>query len=203
MPRIDPLRCRLRSETGRGNNGTLVNSPTYNSTSGSFTFNGSTQYATTPSQIINVTSSWTTNVWFKTTGSTNLPSLVVRGNVGETLIWACYLQNATGRVQFLMRNSTDQVITGTTSTNDNNWHMATYTNTGGLVTLYLDGNQENSGSITNLSNIANNVVLGRWGDSTGPYYYRGHIGTVQMYNRALSSTEILRNYNTQKSRFGL
>jgi hypothetical protein len=33
--------------------------------------------------------------------------------------------------------------------------------------------------------------------------YSGSIGLVQVYNRALSATEVLQNYNAQKTRFGL
>jgi hypothetical protein len=35
------------------------------------------------------------------------------------------------------------------------------------------------------------------------YYYNGNIGTVKVYNRALSAAEVAQNYNAQKSRFGL
>jgi hypothetical protein len=33
--------------------------------------------------------------------------------------------------------------------------------------------------------------------------FGGYIGTTQVYNRALSATEIAQNYNAQKTRFGL
>jgi hypothetical protein len=34
-------------------------------------------------------------------------------------------------------------------------------------------------------------------------YGNGYFASTKMYNRILSATEILQNYNTQKSRFGL
>ena len=34
-------------------------------------------------------------------------------------------------------------------------------------------------------------------------FFPGRIGVFQIYNRALSATEITQNYNAQKSRFGL
>ena len=34
-------------------------------------------------------------------------------------------------------------------------------------------------------------------------YFEGNIGCIQIYNRALSSTEILQNHNSLKGRFGL
>jgi hypothetical protein len=39
--------------------------------------------------------------------------------------------------------------------------------------------------------------------STFRWFYTGSIAIVKLYNRALSADEILQNYNTQKSRFGL
>jgi hypothetical protein len=41
----------------------------------------------------------------------------------------------------------------------------------------------------------------KWGEFG--YYYNGNIGTVKVYNRALTATDVLQNYNAQKSRFGL
>jgi hypothetical protein len=37
----------------------------------------------------------------------------------------------------------------------------------------------------------------------GSFYSDGNVANVQIYNRALSSTEVLHNYNALKSRFGL
>jgi hypothetical protein len=41
------------------------------------------------------------------------------------------------------------------------------------------------------------------GDPTGNDYFQGYIALVQVYNRALSATDVLQNYNAQKTRFGL
>ena len=41
------------------------------------------------------------------------------------------------------------------------------------------------------------------GDPTGNDYFQGYIGLVQVYNRALSASEVLQNYNALKNRFNL
>ena len=46
-------------------------------------------------------------------------------------------------------------------------------------------------------------LIGRQGEYAGGEYFGGRISSVMVYNRALSSTEILQNYNTQKGKFGL
>jgi len=49
------------------------------------------------------------------------------------------------------------------------------------------------------------IGIGAFMTSTtvGNYYFKGSIGSVRVYNRALSADEILQNYNATKGRFGL
>jgi hypothetical protein len=190
-----------------GNNytNTLRNSPTFSGDNGGIiTFNGSTQYTDSSVGLIDPTTNWTVNVWYKTAGSSILGPLLVRGNLAETYQWRCEL-DSTGKIRFLMRNPSDQSVLGTTATNNTGWRMATFTNNSNLVTVYLDARPENSGTITNLtnSNIGTNAVIGRLGDSVGPYYFNGSVAIVQVYSRILSTQEILQNFNAQRSRFGL
>lgn len=44
-------------------------------------------------------------------------------------------------------------------------------------------------------------TIGRW--RGGAYHFNGQMGCVNLYNRKLSNTEVLQNYNSMKSRFGL
>ena len=191
--------------SGNGNNGTLVNGPTYSSANGgSLTFNGTNRYVQTASGVITITSSWTTNVWFKTTGSSAIGSLVVRGQGNEAVQWRCELQASTGKVNFVMRNSGDQAVLGVTPTNDDRWHLATYTKSGNVITIYLDGNRENSATLTNFAEISgSNVVIGRLGDSAGSYYFNGSIAQASLYNVALTAAEIQQNFNCLRMRYGI
>jgi hypothetical protein len=45
--------------------------------------------------------------------------------------------------------------------------------------------------------------IGGYLGTSDQYYSGGNISNVQIYNRVLSATEILQNYNATKSRFGL
>lgn len=186
---------------------TLWNSPTYSTDGGgSIVFNGTTQYATTNTSLADITADWTMNIWYKTAGSTNLGSLLVRGNLDETYQWRCELDASTGKVRFVMRNPSDESVLGTTSTNNAGWKMATYVKSGTTVTVYLNAVSENSNTITNLSsatNIVAHATIGRLGNSVGPYYYNGSIAIIQAYNRALSLSEIQQNFDARRSRYGL
>jgi hypothetical protein len=46
------------------------------------------------------------------------------------------------------------------------------------------------------------LTLGNWLPNTG-LAFNGNIATTQVYNRALSASEIQQNYDAVKTRFGL
>ena len=48
-----------------------------------------------------------------------------------------------------------------------------------------------------------NVNIGKGFSASGERWFSGNVPVVRIYNRALSSSEILQNYNIQKARFGL
>jgi hypothetical protein len=80
-----------------------------------------------------------------------------------------------------------------------NWYLngssiaATYANlpTNQWFHLYIQADTNYTSTINFMSRVSNNEQMG------------GRIGQIQIYNRILSDSEILQNYNAQKSRFGL
>ena len=93
--------------------------------------------------------------------------------------------------------------------NQNEWHCVGFTYNGSKassgVTLYLNGVAQSAtgtdSSYTGMSNAAPAFRIGAYtylGANTN-----GNIGSVQLYNRALSANEVLHNYNVLKGRFGL
>ena len=73
--------------------------------------------------------------------------------------------------------------------------------------FYLNGELKNtssqgSGAIASLPTLSiGSYVNG--GGTPGTYFHSGNIAQVSIYNRALSTSEILQNYNATKKRFGL
>jgi hypothetical protein len=49
----------------------------------------------------------------------------------------------------------------------------------------------------------NNVILGKGFFLDASRLYAGRISNTLIYNRALTATEVLQNYNATKTRFGL
>ncbi len=73
-------------------------------------------------------------------------------------------------------------------------------NDSGNVVWYGNGQQLDTGTVTAGADIGFWAIGGYIG---GTYSFNGKMGPVQVYTRALSSNEVLHNYNALKGRFGL
>jgi hypothetical protein len=74
------------------------------------------------------------------------------------------------------------------------------------MTYYVNGGLDASFNISAVGNISssNTFDIGRNVAFNDPKaWFTGSIYSVQVYNRALSASEIAQNYNAQKSRFNL
>jgi hypothetical protein len=71
--------------------------------------------------------------------------------------------------------------------------------------IYVNGVLSTSGAYSTAigypSSGDKNFRIGMWGYTGYPRNFNGNIYNVQIYNRALSSTEILQNYNALKGRY--
>jgi len=94
--------------------------------------------------------------------------------------------------------------------NDNTWKMITGTwkQSTGIVNLYLNGQYVTQFSTGNTSAISLStgyiwVGMGYELDFGNGQSYEGKIDSAAIYSRVLTDSEILQNYNSIKSRFGL
>jgi hypothetical protein len=88
--------------------------------------------------------------------------------------------------------------------NSNEWHYYALSSSNGVWTWYIDGSQVDNYTPT-YTGISKYFQLGARGNGfsgTGQIW-NGKFGLARIYNRSLTSSEILQNYNAQKSRFGL
>jgi hypothetical protein len=201
--------------SGRGNNGTLTNGPTFNSANGgSIVFDGIDDYILTSSPI-NVSNRFTINSWVKLTATTVLPTTY---NNRVALISNCY-PYASGKGFFMVasgNNGSDFFIslgndqksatsaTGYIKTNTFFMISATVNAGDSNIKLYYNGvevlySYQTDGNVALSYDVGNTQI----GYRTSSDVMRGSIYNFQMYNRALSSSEILQNYNATKSRFNL
>jgi hypothetical protein len=94
---------------------------------------------------------------------------------------------------------------GTNNYRDGNWYYVAVTHNGTNFNIYVNGVLSNSRTSTWLGTTVwptNGFNIGR-DNNDNFYFFRGNIGTFRLYNKALSATEVLQNYNATKTRFGL
>jgi hypothetical protein len=77
------------------------------------------------------------------------------------------------------------------------------------LTVYKDGVSAGSISLNGVGQVSNSspTAIGTRLNSSSGYLsgimFKGTVGIIRMYNKALSSTEILQNFNANKTRYGL
>lgn len=201
---------QLRSYSGTGttwtnlisnvNNGTLTGTPGFSNTNGgNFTFNGSTQYVDCGNNVSLQITQGTISAWIKsTTNDTTYRAIIVKqSNYGIFIKSGVLVAYDWGNN--LERASATNII-------DGNWKnvvMTFTTNTGtpsNNAILYVNG----SAVLTTTIKWSNNniqVFLG-YGNFSGQVL-NGSMANALIYNRTLSSTEVLQNYNVTKTKFGL
>jgi|694.fasta_scaffold00011_178 hypothetical protein len=209
----------IKDISGNGNNGTLINGPTYNSNNGgSIVLDGTNDYLNTnigikpTSTTIEVVCSIISNTSIKTGGNTVAQYIVFRQNTRTSNFEAVvlnYIQSGlTGYFEGTMSSSgglAKQVSTPLINLNQIYSLTATYDSNN--ITLYLNGqfvSQTSTGFPIDY-NLVHTYKLGR-ADAIGQTfdgYLNGKIYDVRFYDRTLTSSEILQNYNSTKSRFGL
>ena len=187
--------------SGAGNNGTLVNGVGYNSNNGgSLVFDGSNDYIDIG--ISTSSGARTFSIWLKSTqtgdavffsfGNNDWSNNIGIANWGNNLILFGSNNNANlFDSQSLIRtgNWVNVVITQSDSTN-------------ATIISYINGSvgTQRTG-VTGIAYSGTTNNIGRRNDNA--VYFSGNIAHALIYNRALSASEVLQNYNVTKTRFGL
>ena len=91
-------------------------------------------------------------------------------------------------------------LMGTSGTFLGAWHYLTITSDQSDFRYYVDGAAEsNTTYIQTMDEYAYMIGGNPWGNS----YFYGKIGSVEIYNRALSASEISQNFEAKRNRFGV
>lgn len=182
-----------RDLSGNGNNGSMVNT-TYNS--GYINFDGTAYVNVTSvlnSESIGASTTKTISFWFyRTTYSSTMPFST--GQTGDDRI---YFWNDSSLHTWRVGNYTS--LSGHSTLIPSTWYYTTLVIDGTTVYAYLNGELDYSGTYAAFT-TADWVVFGRHGN-TATYIYNGRIACATIYNKSLSQTEILQNYNATKGRF--
>lgn len=190
--------------SGNGNTGTFTNGTTFSSGNpGAFTFDGVDDYIDCGNGTsLQITGNITIVAWVNPINFS-----VFHGIVGKTLSGVAapydYYISTSGIPTLVRGNGTVfQARAATNACTANVWQQVAVTQSGTAVTHYLNGNSNGTPTLsTTIGNAVTNLRVGS--RDNGFTKFNGRIAQVSMYNRALSASEILQNYNTLKIRFGL
>jgi hypothetical protein len=192
-----------------GNNGTLINGPTFNSANGgSIVFDGVDDYVNlgNPSSL-NITAEITLSVWVKIPSyNTGVFSDIITKGIsfgGSNASYFISIIND-GRISWEIVTDSNvrrqRIVSADNAAAYNGlWTNFTGTYDSSRLTLYINGILFST-ALFDLS-----PIRVRTGDVTigGTRYLDGKVSNVVIYNRALSAQEITQNYNATKTRFGL
>ena len=183
------------------NNGTLYNSPVSGTTS--ITFNGSSNYFTNGIAISDTMN--TIDIWVKMKSTINCPIIYYGSDQFQSNAWswgiAVYPTGTHGFNEGPMNYPTSGLYTENIDLNV--WKNFTMVrNDNGSVKLYKNGilvGTKAGAGITSVTTSTDRLYIAKAGSSYGNF----DMGSVKIYNRALSASEVLQNFNALKSRFGL
>jgi hypothetical protein len=192
-----------RDLSGNNNNGTLTNGPTFSvGNMGSIVFDGTNDYiGSFPTQISGVGSKTICAFIYPTTTS----RAGICGIRNDLDGWVFTINRTSpGNLTYFHTTGTTCEVSAGITTNTWSYVCVTYSTTTATVILYRNGVQVGS-PITSVSSIVSSPFNGVIGDEQSNYAtpFKGNMSSVQIYNRSLTATEILQNYNATKSRFGL
>jgi len=213
--------ANTRSYPGTGNttygivggvNGSLVNGVGFTSSNnGSFVFDGSNDVIDLGDNFDMGLSNYSFCTYFKATSNvSNLQGIFSKSIATNAASrYALFIQS--GKIYpFMSMGGADVNTPSSLTISTNTWyHVVTVYDRTDKVTLYINGNFDSATTISQF--IANdfqathNFRIGSYSDASNnaAYFLTGSIPQLQIYNRALSATEVMQNYNATKGRFGL
>lgn len=175
-----------------------LNGATFSSDSyGSVLFDGVNDYVQIPAITSLTSTSYTISSWFKPISTTTGFATLMGYSSNRRLLWN------SGSKSMLAQMGGFGVGTTTNSVLENKWSYLTFIYDFSLSKEYWYVNGLYNAEANNSSSSFESLFyLGYYGD---PLYYllNGNISSVKIYNRRLSDPEILQNYNSTKSKFGL
>jgi hypothetical protein len=193
--------------SGNGLNGTMSNLSYSNP---AFTFNGTNSQVSIPDNtaLEPGTGSWTIEVWFKNAGTTG--TVIGKYNNGGNSANISYALRLFGgnAIRADFSNGTTAQVTDNYAFTANNWVQMVYVwdKTNNNIYTYSNGLLKQTKAITitgGILNASTNLFLGSYNGGEYAQYFNGQMGIVRLYKKALTATEVLANYNTNKATYGL
>jgi hypothetical protein len=185
--------------SGRGNNGTLENSPSYSgSNGGTLLFNGTTQRVICGNASNLQITVGTISAWF----NANNGNAGYNGIIAKQNAWGLFVASNV-LVAYDWGNGAERSTGITVGNSSWNYVVMTFTETIGTPSnnaiVYLNGRPV----LTTTIKHNNNTVQVMVGEANAGQYFGGNIAQTSIYNRVLSASEIIQNFNALRGRYDI
>ncbi len=192
------------------NNGATLTTDRFGNSNSAYSYNGSGSYINIPnSTSLQFSGGITFSVWFNATnnpvGAVDSTSyLMSKGSDGLATSWISFVDTASiSLLIYSNSNTLSNVATVPSSQliiSTNQWYNATFTFDGTNARAYINGQLESTvaSTYTQFSNIYD-LKFGRRHTSGFPYFFNGKLDDIGVWNRALTSNEILGLYQAEVS----
>lgn len=196
--------------SGNNNTGTLTNGPTFLvSASGAISFDGTNDFVNFGNTLNFTAQPFTVECWFNKRGNSSSNTfggaLISKGAFGADNGWAMFTNN-TGAAGFQIRvnNVVYQAATSFTLENNSWYHLIGVRHTvDKKIYLYVNGIFHSEGNEATTTNPTSTKLLLVGTVDGYSRHFNGLISNVKVYNKILSTDEVLQNFNATRSRFGI
>jgi hypothetical protein len=196
------------------NNGTLVNGPTFSSgNGGSIVFDGVNDYVNCGNgSSINIVNNVSVNIWFKINSFGGYQGIIAKRNFSTGFTnYGINFNNSIDALSVYFNTDGGSNFKFASTTMTNNFTTNIWYNVCGVfeksssntnIYIYKNGILLTSNTVSgNLATVSTPLTLGS--SAINAELFNGNIAVGQIYNRALSASEVQQNYNATKGRFGL
>ena len=176
-----------------------------------FSYNGTnSQVAVADNALLEPGSGdWTMEVWVNqsvATGSQVILGKFDPGGGAQDVSYAIRVSNGNVRADF--GNGTTAMNTANYALPTGTWTQLVYVFNNvanNNVITYVNGVQQatTTHSFASILNTSANLYLGSYNGGEYSQYFNGRIGITRLYNTALTSANVLQNYNADKAKYGL
>jgi len=195
--------------SGNGLNGTMSN---ITFTSPYFSFNGSSSQVSVADNALLEPGSgdWSMEFWVNHSvilGASRI--LMGKTDGGNAQDWGYGLRTASNGNTFAeIGNGTTSIPSPSTALTINTWYqvVGVWTNVAtNSFALYINGSLIGSIShvFTSVKNTTSPLYLGSFNGGQFSQWLNGRMGVVRIYNKSLTGSEVLQNFNSDKSKYGL
>ena len=152
----------------------------------SFVFDGSSDFVTMGNPTdLQITGNITLSAWIKTTDASSFEVIIGKDNVGSGTRSYTLYKSTNVAVFTIFKSNIANVVTGTTTINDGNWHHVMGVNDGTDLKIYVDGALDGTsvGGGGTIDNGTFDFKIGRRGGiSAQRGYWTGNIDEVYVWD---------------------